>query len=223
MTADQAERCLTAHAPVLLRPEERQPRPLRAVRKRLSQADPEGGRDADPDPSPVPPRGWDSCEREGSGEPVGFVNSVVADFQGNPEPVPPAFRPQLASRRTAESDSSGARALASDFSGPLARARLPVAAEVLDRADAQLFEGEAVRRIAVCRSRPSGKRVERPPAASRRPPDPLITPPGVRHDSPANRARPNLRTLRGCRFMAKSSSTADGDACANTRNRCGER
>jgi len=26
---------------------------------------------------------------------VGFVNSVVADLQGNPEPVAPAFRPQL--------------------------------------------------------------------------------------------------------------------------------
>jgi hypothetical protein len=48
----------------------------------------------------------------------------------------------------------------------------------------------------VCRSRPSERRLERPSSASRRPPDPLVTPPGLRHDSPANRPRPNLRTLR---------------------------
>jgi hypothetical protein len=61
----------------------------------------------------------------------------------------------------------------------------------------------------VCRSRPSERRLERPSSASRRPPDPLVTPPGLRHDSPANRPRPNLRTLREPRSRGREPSFWD--------------
>ncbi len=82
--------------------------------------------------------------------PVGFVNSVATDFQGNPDPLPPASRPRLwTSANKEERFDRGASA--SDFLSALwvvddgEGSTLPVAAEVLGRADAQLFEGDAVR------------------------------------------------------------------------------
>jgi hypothetical protein len=51
-----------------------------------------------PLPSPRPDRTID---------PVGFVNSVAVDFQGNPEPAPPAFWPQLCIAADSGSDFSG--------------------------------------------------------------------------------------------------------------------
>jgi hypothetical protein len=77
----------------------------------------------------------------------------------------------------------GARALASAFSGSLARARLPVAAKVLGRADVRRRKPFGGSRLPLETIRETGGAA----VVRRRPPDPPVTPPGLRHDSPANR------------------------------------
>ncbi len=81
---------------------------------------------------------------------VGFVNSGLRDFQGSPELV--RYGRNFALRRDKGFERARG-AFAGDFSVPWVAddgegSSLRVTAEGLGRADARLFAGEAVRRVA---------------------------------------------------------------------------